>query len=103
MGKKKHYKKPEAKQELPDTPERRAQLVKSYEGQITYCYKRIAKAQKMINSNKKHRWWTTSEMLSEQRHFYENIVEWQRRIDACKNGEPLDFLGKKLGKGREEK
>ena len=56
MGKKKHYKKPEVKQELPDTPERRAQLIKSYEGQIAYCYKRIAKAQKKINSNKKHRW-----------------------------------------------
>ena len=48
MGKKKYYKKPEEKQELPDTPERRAQLVKSYEGQIAYCYKRIAKAQKKI-------------------------------------------------------
>ena len=34
---------------------------------------------------------------------YKNIVEWQRRIDACKNGAPLDFLGKKLGKGGEEK
>lgn len=103
MGKKKkYYKKPEVKEELPDTPERRAQLIKSYEGQIAYCYKRIAKAQKKINSNKKHRWWTTESMLSEQRHFYKNIVEWQRRIDACKNGSPLDFLGSKLSKGQKE-
>ena len=34
---------------------------------------------------------------------YENIVEWQRRIDACKSGAPLDFLGSKLSKSREEK
>lgn len=103
MGKKKkYYKKPEEKQELPDTPERRTQLIKSYEGQIAYCYKRIAKAQKKINSNKKHRWWTTEGMLSEQRHFYENIVEWQRRIDACESGAPLDFLGSKLSKGQKE-
>lgn len=103
MGKKKkYYKKPEVKQELPDTPERRAQLVKSYEGQIAYCYKRIAKAQKKINSNKKHRWWSTEEMLCQQRHFYKNIVEWQRRIDICKSGEPLDFLGSKLSKYQKE-
>lgn len=103
MGKKKkYYKKPEEKQELPDTPERRTQLIKSYEGQIAYCYKRIAKAQKKINSNKKHRWWTTEGMLSEQLHFYKNIVEWQRRIDACESGAPLDFLGSKLSKGRRE-
>lgn len=103
MGKKKkYYKKPEEKQELSDTPERRAQLIKSYEGQIAYCYKRIAKAQKKINSNKKHRWWTTSEMLAEQSHFYKNIVEWQRRIDICKSGAPLDFLGSKLSKYQKE-
>lgn len=101
MGKKKkYYKKPEVREELPDTPERRAQLIKSYEGQIVYCYKRIAKAQKKINSNKKHRWWTTTEMLSQERHFYDNILEWQRRIDICRNGGPLDFLGTKLTKGK---
>ena len=100
MGKKKYYKKPETKEELPDTPERRAQLIKSYEGQIAYCYKRIAKAQKKINSNKKHRWWTTIEMLDQQLHFYTNILEWQRRIDICRNGGPLDFLGTKLAKGQ---
>lgn len=101
MGKKKkYYKKPEVKEELPDTPERRAQLIKSYEGQIAYCYKRIAKAQKKINSNKKHRWWTTTEMLSQERHFYDNILEWQRRIDICRNGGPLDFLGTKLTKSK---
>lgn len=103
MGKKKkYYKKPEVKQELPDTPERRAQLVKSYEGQIAYCYKRIAKAQKKINSNKKHRWWTTAEMLESQKTFYHHIKMWEARIKKVKNGEPLDFLGKKLGKGGEE-
>lgn len=101
MGKKKkYYKKPEVREELPDTPERRAQLIKSYEGQIAYCYKRIAKAQKKINSNKKHRWWTTAEMLELESHFYTNILEWQRRIDICKNGGPLDFLGTKLTKGK---
>ena len=101
MGKKKkYYKKPEVREELPDTPERRAQLIKSYEGQIAYCYKRIAKAQKKINSNKKHRWWTTTEMLSQERHFYDNILEWQRRIDICRNGGPLDFLGTKLTKSK---
>ena len=104
MGKKKkYYKKPEVKEELPDTPERRAQLIKSYEGQIAYCYKRIAKAQKKINSNKKHRWWSTSQMLNEQLHFYTNILEWQRRIDICRNGGPLDFLGTKLAKGQKDK
>lgn len=104
MGKKKkYYKKPEVKEELPDTPERRAQLIKSYEGQITYCYKRIAKAQKKINSNKKHRWWSTLQMLNEQRHFYANILEWQRRIDICRNGGPLDFLGTKLAKDQKDK
>jgi len=101
--KKKYYKKPEEKKEIPDTPERRAQLIKSYEGQIAYCYKRIAKAQKKINSNKKHRWWTTAEMLREEGHFYDNILEWQRRIDICKNGGPLDFLGTKLAKGQKNK
>lgn len=104
MGKKKkYYKKPEVKEELPDTPERRAQLIKSYEGQIAYCYKRIAKAQKKINSNKKHRWWSTAEMLSQEAHFYNNILEWQRRIDICRNGGPLDFLGTKLAKGQKDK
>lgn len=104
MGKKKkYYKKPEVKEELPDTTERRAQLIKSYGGQIAYCYKRIAKAQKKINSNKKHRWWSTLQMINEQRHFYNNILEWQRRIDICRNGGPLDFLGTKLAKGQKDK
>lgn len=33
---------------------------------------------------------------------YKNIIEWQRRIDICKSGAPLDFLGSKLSKYQKE-
>ena len=99
MGKKKkYYKKPEEKKEIPDTPERREQLIKSYEGQIAYCLKRIIKDEKKLASKKKHKWWTDAEMHADITKMNKNIEEWQRRIDACRNGEPLTFLGKKLGK-----
>lgn len=99
MGKKKkYYKKPEEKKEIPDTPERREQLIKSYEGQIAYCLKRIIKDEKKLVSKKKHKWWTDAEMHADIAKMRNNIEEWQRRIDACRNGEPLTFLGKKLGK-----
>ena len=29
-------------------------------------------------------------------HCHLLIEKWQERIDKCKNGEPLDFLGKSL-------
>lgn len=98
MGKKKKYYKPREKKELPDTPERRAQLIKSYEGQIAYCYKRIARDEKKLASKKIKRYWKDEDVLKDIEHTRHNIEEWRKRIKACEDGLPLDFLGKKLGK-----
>lgn len=60
--------------------EKREQLIKSYEGQIRKLEKTKLKKRKKI---------------SDERIEY-LISKWQERIDKCRNGEPLDFLGKRL-------
>lgn len=60
--------------------EKREQLIKSYEGQIRKLERTKLKKRKKI---------------SDERIEY-LISKWQERIDKCRNGEPLDFLGKRL-------
>lgn len=73
--------------------EKREALVKGYEGQIRYLHKRI---EKNARNKAKHRR-TKRDPDKDTAKCEWMIKEWQKRIDACKNGEPLDFLGKKLG------
>lgn len=63
-----------------DDTQKREQLIKSYEGQIKKLEKTKLKKRKKI---------------SDERIEY-LISKWQERIDKCRNGEPLDFLGKRL-------
>ena len=72
--------------------EKREQLIKGYEGQIRYLQKRI---QKNANNKAKNRR-TKRDPVKDTEHCYLLIEKWQERIDKCKNGEPLDFLGKSL-------
>lgn len=73
---------------------KRIQLVKSYEGQIRYCLKRIEKDKAKIAKPKNAK--RVKALEADIRHFEKNIEKWQERIDKCCNGEPLDFLGKNL-------
>lgn len=73
--------------------EKREALVKGYEGQIRYLYKRIEKNRR--NKEKKRR--VKRDPDKDTAHCYWLIEQWQARINKCKNGEPLDFLGKSLG------
>lgn len=79
--------------------EKRESLIKSYEGQIRYLHKRIEKNR--LNKLKKRR--TKRDPDKDTAHCEWLIQQWQIRIDKCKNGEPLDFLGKSLGWKGEEK
>ena len=72
--------------------EKREHLIKSYEGQIRYCQKRIEKDKRDIVKNRR----VKRNPYKDIKHFEEMIEKWQARIDACKNGELLDFLGTKL-------
>lgn len=90
MGKKRPV--PQKPQPPMTDAQKREQLIKSYEGQIRYCYKRIEKDKR--NIAKKRR--VKRDPYKDIEHFEELITKWQARIDACKNGDPLDFLGKKL-------
>lgn len=65
--------------------EKREQLIKGYEGQIRYLQKRIQKNRR-----------TKRDPDKDTAHCHLLIEKWQERIDKCKNGEPLDFLGKSL-------
>lgn len=78
--------------------EKREALVKSYEGQIRYLHKRI---EKNARDKAKHRR-VKRDPDKDTAKCKWMIEEWQKRIDACKNGESLVFLGKRLGwKGHE--
>lgn len=63
-----------------DDMQKREQLIKSYEGQIKKLERTKLKKRKKI---------------SDERIEY-LISKWQERINKCRNGEPLDFLGKRL-------
>lgn len=72
--------------------EKREALIKGYEGQIRYCDKRIAKAER--DKAKHRRVKKDPDKVIAQMEF--NKRQWQERIDRCKSGAPLDFLGKSL-------
>lgn len=79
---------------------KREALIKGYEGQIRYLHKRI---EKNARDKAKHRR-VKRDPDKDTAHCHWLIEQWQDRIDKCKNGEPLDFLGKSLGwKGNNER
>lgn len=98
MSKKKKSQNP-APPRVMTEEEKREALVKGYEGQIRYLYKRIEKNRR--NKEKKRR--VKRDPDKDTAHCYWLIEQWQARIDKCKNGEPLDFLGKALGWKGEKK
>ena len=72
--------------------EKREQLIKGYEGQIRYLYRRIERNKSRMKTHRR----VKRDPRKDIEHCRDLIVKWQKRIDACKNGDPLDFLGKKL-------
>lgn len=94
MGKHSKKTKNEQPKRVMTEEEHRVALIKGYEGQIRYCYKRIAKDER--NIAKKRR--VKRDPYKDIEHCKWLIDKWQERIDKCKNGEPLDFLGKSLRK-----
>lgn len=75
-----------------DDMEKRESLIKGYEGQIRYLHKRIEKNARDKAKNRR----TKRDPDKDTAHCYWLIDQWQARIDKCRNGEPLDFLGKSL-------
>lgn len=79
---------------------KREALISGYEGQIRYLHKRIEKNAR----NKATRRRTKRDPDKDTAHCYWLIEQWQNRIDKCKSGAELDFLGKPLGwKPKEER
>lgn len=79
--------------EFPDWEKREA-LIKGYEGQVRYCDKRITKAEQ--DKAKHRRVKKDPDAVIAQMEF--NKAQWLKRIEKCKTGAPLDFLGKKLSR-----
>lgn len=75
-----------------DDIEKRENLIKSYEGQIRYLHKRIEKNKRNKEKNRR----VKRDPDKDTAHCYWLIEKWQERIDKCKSGAPLDFLGKSL-------
>lgn len=80
---------------LPDAP-KRAQLIKSYEGQIEYMYRRIGRNERRIARHAKH---VKREPNADIAWCHEMIRRWSLRIARVKSGEPLENIaGTKLTK-----
>ena len=81
------------------TPEEDAKkreiLIKGYEGQVRYCYKRIEREKRKLARKKNE---PRFPKIKAAIAHYEKLAEaWQRRIEMCKNGEPFEnFLQKKV-------
>ena len=81
------------------TPEEDAKkreiLIKGYEGQVRYCYKRIEREKRKLARKKNEPRYPKIKAVIAH---YEKLAEaWQRRIEMCKNGEPFEnFLKKKV-------
>lgn len=76
--------------------EKREALVKGYRGQLRYLNKRIAKDTRKILSKGKKKSRLNEELEKDIRACEYKILKWKERIDACRSGAPLDFLGKSL-------
>lgn len=82
-------------QSLPDA-EKRAQLIKSYQGQIEYMYRRIGRNERRLARHAKH---VKREPNVDIAWCHEMIRRWNLRIARVKSGEPLENItGKKLTK-----
>lgn len=80
--------------------EKREQLIKSYEGQITYLHKRIERDKRRIATNRRVKRDPADDII----HSEWLIEKWQERIDMCRNGVPLEeFVGKSLPRKGEPK
>lgn len=80
---------------LPDA-EKRANLIKSYEGQIAYMHKRIGRNERRLARHAKH---VKREPHADIEWCKEMIRRWNLRIERVKSGEPLENIcGTKLTK-----
>lgn len=80
---------------LPDAT-KRSQLIKSYEGQIFYMYRRIGRNERRIARHAKH---VKREPNADIAWCHEMIRRWNLRIARVKSGEPLENIaGTKLTK-----
>lgn len=91
MGKKKEVHNPPV---VMTDEEHRAQLIKSYEGQIEYLQRRIGRNERRMARNSKH---VKREPFGDIQWCHEMIRRWNLRIERVKNGEPLENIcGTKL-------
>lgn len=76
---------------LPDH-EKRANLIKSYEGQIRYMYKRIGRNERRIARKAKH---VKKDPHEDIAWCHQMIDNWTKRINRVKSGEPLENICRK--------
>lgn len=81
------------------TPEedakKRADLIKGYEGQVRYCYKRIEREKRKLARKKNAPRY--SKIRAAIVHYNNLAKAWEKRIELCRNGEPFEnFLKKKV-------
>lgn len=75
--------------------EKRLSLIKSYEGQIAYLYRRIERDKRRIASNRLVKKDPAGDIV----HSQWLMAKWQERIDMVKSGEPLEnFVGTRFSR-----
>jgi hypothetical protein len=94
--------KPKPKEERPMTPEeekaRREQLIKGYEGQVEYCYRRIEREKRKLARKKNEPRYP--KIRANIEHYTKLAEAWKERIELCRSGAPFEqFLKKKVLKG----
>lgn len=70
-------------------------LIKGYEGQVEYCYRRIEREKRKLARKSNERRYPK---IRAAIIHYEKLAEaWKKRIEQCRNGEPFEnFLKKKV-------
>lgn len=74
---------------------RREQLIRGYEGQVQYCYRRIAREERKLARKKNEPCYP--KIRANIKHYTELAEAWKRRIELCRSGAPFEeFLKKKV-------